>query len=138
MKEHISKIEGDCPSEDISSYIDGELLPKQELELEMHFAGCEICAAEFNLQKKFLIALDQALEGEKEIDLPSNFTKVVVANAESRVDGLRRPSERFNALFVCSALFVFVLFTLGAESGKVFEGFFAVFEKVAAVGAFMA
>jgi len=136
MKEHISTSKVDCPSEEIASYIDGELSRGREIEMEMHFAGCEICSAELNLQKKFLIALDHALESEKQIELPVNFTKVVVANAESRVSGLRRRSERFNALFVCSALFVFLMFTLGADSGKAFDGFVAGFEKVAAVLAF--
>ncbi|MEP6849019.1 MAG: zf-HC2 domain-containing protein [Acidobacteriota bacterium] len=136
MKEHISTSKFDCPSEEIASYIEGELSPVREIELEMHFAGCETCSAELNLQKKFLIALDHALESEKQIELPVNFTKVVVANAESRVSGLRRRSERFNALFVCAALFVFLMFTLGADSGKALSGFMTVFEKVGAVLAF--
>jgi len=130
--------EFDCPSGEISSYIDGELLPSRELELERHFISCETCRSELNLQKKFLIALDHALESEEEIDLPANFTKVVVANAESRVSGLRRRSERFNALFVCSGLFLIIIFALGASgSNTTLDGIAVVFEKVSAAGFFI-
>jgi len=129
--------ERDCPSEEISSYIDGELTPSRELELEMHFASCESCRAELNLQKKFLIALDHALESEAEVDLPANFTRLVVANAESRVSGLRRRSERFNAFFVCSGLFLIIIFALGASgSNTARDAVFVVFEKIAAVASF--
>jgi Putative zinc-finger len=128
----------DCPSGEISSYIDGELSPVRELELERHFLSCETCLAELNLQKKFLIALDHALEGEEEIALPVNFTKVVVANAESRVSGLRRRSERFNALFVCAGLFLVIVFALGASgSNTTLDGIEVVFDKVSAIGLFI-
>jgi hypothetical protein len=128
----------DCPSGEISSYIDGELTPSRELELETHFMSCEACRSELNLQKKFLIALDHALESEEGIDLPANFTKVVVANAESRVTGLRRRSERFNALFVCAGLFFVIVFALGASgSNTTLDGIEVIFEKVAAVGLFI-
>lgn len=139
MNSHVSKFEIECPSAEISSYIDGELSPIRELELEMHFAGCESCTAELNLQKKFLIALDHALESENEIDLPANFTKVVVANAESNVRGLRMRSERVNAFLVFVGLFLVIVFALGASgSHTAFDAFFVVLEKVAAVASFAA
>ena len=50
-----------CPSPDLSAYIDGELSPHDELELEMHVAGCRVCADDLNLQKSFLNALDSSL-----------------------------------------------------------------------------
>lgn len=126
------KFSNECARSDIAAYIDGELTPHEELELEMHLAVCESCAEELNQQKKLLCALDFALEEEK-FELPENFTKVVVANAESSVSGLRRRSERFNALFICSALFLLVFAVLGNEtrnalfsSGKFIDKFFAV------------
>ena len=122
----------ECLRADIAAYIDGELAPGEELELEMHFAVCESCAEELNQQKKLLCALDYALE-EEDFELPENFTKVVVANAESRVSGLRCSNERFNALFICSALFLLVLIGLGSDtknllfsSGKLIDQFLAV------------
>ena len=66
-----------------------------------------------------LLALDGPF-AETEIELPKDFTKRVVTAAESRVDGLRRPKERLNALFICSALSLFSLFALGADAGRTF------------------
>jgi len=122
---------------EIAAYIDGELLPREELELESHLAVCGSCAAELNEQKKLLCALDYALENEKEIELPANFTKIVVANAESKVSGLRRPQERSKSLFVCAALFLLVLLGLGGETGTVVNTFGKFAEQFLAVGGFV-
>lgn len=121
----------------IAAYIDGELLPGEELELEMHLAVCRQCNDELNEQKKLLQALDFALEDEKGIELPANFTRVVVANAESRVSGLRRPQERFKALFVCAALFLLALLGLGGETKTIFEAFGKFADQFLAVGGFV-
>lgn len=125
-----------CPTDEIAAYIDGELNQSRELELDVHFAGCSKCTADLNDQKQFLQSLDLSLKQDKEIDLPENFTKVVVANAESNVSGLRRPSERYNALFVCAGLLLFVLFALGADATRLFDGVVSFAEQVAAVGGF--
>ena len=129
---------GACPSADISAYLDGELSPQREIELEKHFAGCPVCSEELNIQKTILCAISSSLENEREIELPENFTKVVVANAESRVSGLRRPRERYNAVFICAGLFFFCLFALGADSTKFFGAAVQVFDQIAAVGVFVA
>jgi anti-sigma factor RsiW len=113
-----------CPCMEITAYIDGELSPQEELALEMHLAVCKICSVELNEQKKFLFALNSTLEREKDLELPENFTKIIVTRAESRVSGLRRPNERFNAIFICAALFLFVLFGLGSEAFGSFSRFF--------------
>lgn len=123
----------ECPRMEIAAYIDGELSSHEELALEQHLAGCGLCAGELNLQKKFLSALNSTLENEKELELPENFTKVIVTSAESRVSGLRRSGERFNAVFICAALFLFVLFALGGEAGNVFGGFARIFDQSLAV-----
>ena len=129
---------GDCPSADICAYLDGELSPKQEIELEEHLAGCAVCTEEMNIQKTILCAISSSLENEPEIELPKNFTKVVVANAESRVSGLRRPRERYNAIFICAGLFLFCLFALGADSTKFFATAVHLLDKMAAVCVFVA
>lgn len=127
-----------CPRDEISSYIDGELSPEQELELELHFASCRKCSEELKLQRQFLCALDASLENEPEIELPKDFTKVVVASAESRVSGLRRPTERFNAAFICTSLFLVMMFSIGAASGDDALGtVFHIFEKTATVASFV-
>lgn len=123
----------ECPRPAIAAYIDGELAARDELALETHLTGCAVCAVELNQQKHLLNALDFALEPEYEIELPADFTKTVVANAESRVSGLRRPNERMTALFICAALFLLVIVGLGrdaeivlASSGKILDRSFAV------------
>ena len=113
-----------CPSVEITAYIDGELSPSEELVLEMHLAECGTCLEELNHQKTFLFALNASLEKEKDIELPDNFTKIIVTSAESRVSGLRRSGERFNAVFICAALLLFVLFGLGSEAFGSFSRFF--------------
>ena len=125
-----------CPGDEIAAYIDGELTAERELELEAHFLGCSGCAEELNQQKHFLRALDAGLGFPGELDLPADFTKKVVANAESTVSGLRRPRERFNALFICAGLFLFVLFALGTDAETLFSSAANFFEQVSAVASF--
>lgn len=123
----------ECPSFEIAAYIDGELDRAREFELEDHFAACEICAQELNHQKQFLCDLNSSLKHEGDLELPPNFTKLIVANAESTVSGLRRPRERFNAVFICAGLALFVLFALGAD---VFKGVSGIFDQMSAVVGF--
>lgn len=115
-----------CPSDEISAYIDGELSPQRELELDLHFASCKPCNSELNELKQFLRSLDDSLRTEGDLDLPKDFTKVIVANAESSVTGLRRPRERFNAVFICAGLSLFVLFALGGQAETFLDQFTAV------------
>lgn len=124
------------PRGDIAAYIDGELTAREELELELHFGNCKACLAELNEQKKLLRVLNAALENERDVQMPADFTRVVVANAESRVSGLRRPQERFKALFVCAALFLLVLLGLGSETRTVFSAFGKFAEQFLAVVGF--
>ncbi|MEJ7846997.1 MAG: zf-HC2 domain-containing protein [Pyrinomonadaceae bacterium] len=137
MTSKISQIKDQCPSGEISAYIDGELSLADELNLEEHLSVCSICVAELNGQKTFLSALSSSLEQEKEFELPKNFTKTIVATAESTVTGLRRPRERFSAVLICTALFLFILPALGSDSESLPAVFGIALEKVAAVGAFV-
>jgi len=121
----------------LAAYIDGELLPREELDLELHLVVCKSCNHELNEQKKLLRALDYVLETEREIELPANFTRVIVANAESRVSGLRRPQERSKALFVCAALFLLVILGLGSETETVFAAFTKFAEQMFTVAGFL-
>jgi len=125
-----------CPADEIASYIDGELEAAREMELDAHFSECAACADELNLQKHFLNSLEASLKQESEIALPVDFTKHIVANAESTVSGLRRPRERFNALFICAGLMLFILFALGTDAGKVLDGLSTAIDQGAAVGSF--
>lgn len=120
-----------CPVGEISAYIDCELPAERELELDLHFASCRTCNQELNEQKQFLRGLDATLRSEAELALPENFTRMIVANAEGSVAGLRRPRERYNAIFICAALALFALFVLGAQAQMLLE-------QIAAVGSFFA
>jgi len=103
----------ELPAGDIAGYIDGELTSAREMELAAHFAVCSACAEELNLQKHLLRGLEVGLKDNADLELPEDFTKVVVANAESTVAGLRRPRERFNMLFICGGLGLFILVSFG-------------------------
>lgn len=132
MKNELNKTQDPCPSPEISAYIDGELSADQELRLELHMAGCRLCADDLNLQKNFLNALESSLD-EKEIELPNNFTKTVVTHAESHVAGLRHPSERRRAAVVFVALILFAGVALGGNIGPAFSTAASIAEKIIAV-----
>lgn len=123
-----------CPREEIAAYIDGELSSHRELELERHFVVCTGCAEKLNVQKKLLCALDSAVFGEKEVELPEDFTKIIVTKAESNVSGLRLPQERRNALFICLALFIPLLIGFGTETETILLTARQFAEQILAVG----
>lgn len=126
-----NELEIDCPSIEIAAYLDGELSAEAEVRLETHLAGCHVCTAELNDQKNFINALNGSLADAPEI--PADFTKRIVTNAESGVSGLRQRKERLSAVFVCVGLFFFVLFTLGASAPGTIAAFFNVIGRFAAV-----
>jgi hypothetical protein len=137
MDLRIATTEKVCPREEIAAYVDGEIPPREELELELHFAACRTCADELNSQKTLLCALDSFRPAKDDIELPEDFTKVVVTAAESKVSGLRRPQERRKALYVCAGLFLLIVFALGGETRTVFGSFGTVAEQLAIVGSFL-
>ena len=124
-----------CRISEIADYLDGELSPTAETEIEIHLIGCNICREELNFQKQFLGALDSELEDLPEI--PENFTKTVVVKAESNVQGLRGKDERFRAVFICAGLFLLVILGLGSEMTTVFSAFGSFVNQVLAVGGFI-
>ncbi len=132
------KYTAECPNNDIAAYIDGELEANQAAQLESHLAACQICRTEANQQKAFLAAVSNSLADTGEFPLPNDFTKRIVANAESTVSGLRRPRERVTAMFVCVALFIFAVFALGNDAGLVIGGISSIFEQAAAIVMFAA
>lgn len=133
MQKRTEQFNNSCPSAEIAAYIDGELSPAAEMELEKHFTVCGDCLKEFNEQKKLLFALDFALEEKTEIVLPKNFAKTIVINAESRVSGLRRREERFRALYLCAILFLLIIVGLGRETEAVFSAAAVFAEQIFAV-----
>ncbi|MEO6588834.1 MAG: zf-HC2 domain-containing protein [Pyrinomonadaceae bacterium] len=138
MQQQIEKNENFCPRTEIAAYIDGELSSREEMDLEFHFAVCGECAAVFNGQKKLLCAIDFALDEKADFELPADFTKKVVVNAESNVSGLRRREERLRAMYLCGILFLLIIAGLGNETGAVFSTFKMFAEQIFAVGSFAA
>lgn len=132
MNEPRSKFVFDCPAEEISAYIDGELSADLEVALERHVGTCDICRDELNDQKGFLIALSDTLEREVEIELPKDFTKTVVVNAESKVSGLRDRRERVMAFTVIGVMAALAAVAVGSFSGAFVPLSFAI-EKVGIV-----
>jgi len=131
-------IEVSCPREEVFTYLDGELSPAEEFDIEIHFADCKICRDEINAQKKVSTTLEIMLEQEsKEIEVPENFTKVITTRAESNVSGLRQPKERSKALLICTILFFLAVIGLGTELKSVLRAFEKTAEQFAAVGGFI-
>ena len=106
-----------CPAEEISAFIDGELRADIEVALESHIAACEICRRDLNDQKGFLLALSNTLEREVPIELPENFTRSVVVNAESKVSGLRDHKQRSSAFIVGAVLLLLAAVAVGGLTG---------------------
>jgi predicted anti-sigma-YlaC factor YlaD len=131
------KKQNKCLREEISLYLDGELSAGEELRLEKHFAECPICLEEFNLQKKMLSALNFAFDEREEIELPENFTKVVVTKAESSVKGLRSKEERFRALLLCFSLILIFTVVFGFESRQIAPVLTELGNRILAIGGFL-
>ena len=121
-----------CPAEEISAYIDGELTAELEVALERHIGTCHICRRELNDQKGFLLALSDTLERELPIDLPEDFTRSVVVNAESKVSGLRDGRGLPWALIIGVALFLLAALAVGSFAG-VLSPLVIAFQKLAAL-----
>lgn len=110
-----------CMPDDISAFIDGELSPENEAVFERHLAECEGCRRDLNEQKIFLSAVNASLESKETITVPINFTRTIIANAESSVSGLRDPRERSLAIWICSVILMMSIFAVGAESLGIFS-----------------
>lgn len=117
---------------EIFACLDGELTADEELRLEVHLAACPACRDEFNLQKKLLNVLSSAVTSGDDLVLPENFAKVVVANAESNVSGIRKPRELGVSVMISAAI-LFVAVVIAVIGGFSFGGFGPLLEKAGAV-----
>jgi len=93
-----------CETENIASYIDGELDPSHRAVLEEHVRQCARCASELQSQRLFMCQLDSALASPRELAVPPNFAQVVAVRAESDMRGVRQRSEHTKALRFCIIL----------------------------------
>ena len=129
-------LEKDCPHEEISLYLDGELSAAEELLLEQHLSECSICKSELNFQKQMLSALNTAFYKKEEIEIPRDFTRVVVANAESKVVGLRRKNEIIWTLIICFSLLVLLAFGIAFQSSFLISNISEIGGRLLAIGGF--
>jgi anti-sigma factor RsiW len=103
-------------SEEIAAYLDGELDGLARFEVEQHMKECADCSRGLREQKLLLCALDFALKDEQHLRLPSNFSQIVAAQAQSDMSGLASSSERRRAVLVCAALAAASLVLLGGAA----------------------
>lgn len=112
-----------CNNENITAYLDEEMTADDIVCFENHISICKSCADELQTQKRIFNELDFAFDSQKELlPLPLNFTKVIKANAESDMNGLRQHEEKSRALRLCFvlALLSFVLLGWARFSDSVF------------------
>lgn len=125
-----------CPSGEIAAYVDGELSAEAETALERHVGLCESCSRDLRDQRQFLAALTASLDDARSMRLPADFSRRVVANAESTVAGVRRPNELLAAVCIASALLLFSLFAFGGEAFTIASTAASVGQRILALGLF--
>ena len=52
-REQVEEFLTECPTPDIAAYIDGELTPEAQLQLEYHLAACRVCSDRAKSAKTF-------------------------------------------------------------------------------------
>lgn len=104
-----------CPRPELSAYLDGELTGAELDCLEIHLAGCDACRQDLNLQKSVVRVLESEDFAGRDFAVPEGFSRTVAVNAESRVAGLRRRSERRVFMVILAALMSVLLVTVGGD-----------------------
>jgi anti-sigma factor RsiW len=105
-----------CQLEDVAAYLDGELSDTAQETFEEHLKSCADCTVELRVQRQLLCTLDFAFNESQRFELPRDFTRVVAAQAENDLRGMRKWSERRRALQLCAILALFSFALLGAAS----------------------
>ncbi len=137
MSIRTDNIEDRCPREEIFAYIDRELSPIEEFDLESHLTSCKTCTSEVNAQKKVSNSLEIILEEEmKNIKLPENFSKVVAAKAESNVSGMRQRKEIVRSIAICWVLLFFLVVGFGSRVSPIIPEFQEFTHQIGSVAGF--
>jgi anti-sigma factor RsiW len=126
-----------CPRDDIAAYVDGELSPDASAVLELHIDDCGICRRSLRQQRQLLAALSASLRVEEDVELPGNFARVIVSNAQSSVSGLRRPGELFTSVFICAVLFLVAILSIGPDLPIVASALTVAGENLLALGSYL-
>lgn len=107
-----------CETEKIAAFIDGDLDPAELAALEEHIEHCSRCTSELQAQRLFMCELDSALASRFEIEVPSDFARVVAVHAESDMRGVRDRKEHTKALRFIIILGLAAFALLGVASSK--------------------
>ena len=93
------------PCLDVAAYLDGELDEGAGARFEQHTKTCAPCATALAEQRRLLCVLDAAFgDAQKQLQLPSNFTELVKARAQSDMSSVRNRSERKRAALLSAGL----------------------------------
>ena len=109
----------------LQSYLDGEMPISERLAFEAHAADCRSCRIEIELHREIS-------EMPAEVELPKDFSRVIAANAESQVSGLRKRNERKITLAIIAGL-VLLAFAVVGGSGRTSTVVFFVIERIGAL-----
>ncbi|MDQ1591660.1 MAG: hypothetical protein QOG71_2287 [Pyrinomonadaceae bacterium] len=123
------------PCLDVAAYLDGELDVAAAARFEQHTKTCAACATALSEQRRLLCVLDAAFgDARKQLQLPTNFTEVVKARAQSDMSSVRHRSERKRAAVVCFSLAALSFALLGWQA---WDELFAPLSAVAGVAVTM-
>jgi hypothetical protein len=107
-----------CETEKVAAFIDGDLEPNLRAAFEEHIKLCSLCDSELRAQRQFMCELDSALAGPLDLDVPSNFARVVAVRAASDMSGVRDAAEHRRALRFCLILGLAAFALLGVAASK--------------------
>jgi anti-sigma factor RsiW len=102
---------------DVAAYLDGELDAAQGTRFEQHTKTCASCATALREQRRLLCVLDAAFgDARQQIELPTNFTQIVKARAQSDMSSVRHRGERRLAFGLCAGLAALSFALLGWQA----------------------
>ena len=102
---------------DVAAYLDGELDASDGTRFEQHTKTCAPCATALREQRRLLCVLDAAFgDARQQIELPTNFTQIVKARAQSDMSSVRHRSERRRAFVLCAGLAALSFTLLGWQA----------------------
>ncbi|MCA1565174.1 MAG: zf-HC2 domain-containing protein [Acidobacteria bacterium] len=105
------------PCLDVAAYLDGELDDGEGARFEQHTKTCAPCATALAEQRRLLCVLDAAFgDAQKQLQLPSNFTEIVKARAQSDMSSVRNHSERKRAALLSAGLAALSFALLGWQA----------------------
>lgn len=123
-----------CETLKVSAYVEGDLSPHDELAFELHLASCTDCTLKLNHHKNFLNLLNSSLLADDGPELPPEFTRKIVAKAESGVSGLRDKNESRTAFLIIGSLtaLAFAILLASGQLGIIAETI-GLFESLSAI-----